>query len=150
MAKQPQIQGEPKTPVVNAIEQVQEETLEQKIVRLEAEKQALKDDKNKLTSQTEELAEKAKVAEELAKLSSDKLKKLEGLKQEPTIDIADETYKVIKRKGACPVAGNSSFINFQFIKNDDDTVDEGHVYPTDEQWADILANNKKYGVLAEL
>ena len=119
---------------------LQEETLEQKVVRLEAEKiEALK---GLATAKAERDA-----ANELAVESSDKLKKFESVKTEPTIDFGKNTFKILLNKFALKIKGSGTAIKFQLIKNADGTVDNEHIYPNDEQLKEI---SEAKGILIKL
>ena len=118
----------------------QEETLEQKVVRLEAEKnEALKEKQDALEGQ--------KAAIELATQSSIKLQKLEGVKTESTVDIGDETYKVLLKKFALQTKGSPIAKKFHLVKDADGNVDEDHHYPTEEEFSEIA---DKEGILEKL
>jgi len=110
-----------------------EETLEQKVIRLETEK-------------TQALAGKV-AAEELALESSSKLKKLEGIKTEATVEVGDEIYKVLLKKFALKTVGSPIAKKFHLVKDEKGNVHEDHHYPTDEELIEIV---QKKGILEKL
>lgn len=73
----------------------------------------------------------------LATQSSKKLQKLEKVGGTPTVDVDGETYQVKLKKGKIKLDGNGFARSYQFIKNEDGTVDKDHTYPTDEEWKAI-------------
>ena len=95
------------------------ETPEEKIARLEAELS---------NSNTERDAHK-----EIAELTTKKLEKLERVQTEATIDIGDKTCKIVLGKGQMKTADSGVVRKFQFVKNEDGTLAEDHLYPTEKQ-----------------
>jgi Tol biopolymer transport system component len=116
------------------------ETLEQKVVRLEAEK--VEAQKALVAAQAER-----DLANDIAKESSAKLKKIEGIKSDSTIDIGDDTYKINLKKGALRTSDSPIAVHFQLIKNEDGSVDANHVYPNGSQWKELA---EVEGVLTKL
>lgn len=84
------------------------------------------------------LTKERDVAMSLAKESSNKLQKLEKVKGAPTVDVDGETYQVKLKKGKIKLDGNGFAKSYQFIKNEDGTVDKDHNYPNVEEWKAIV------------
>lgn len=105
----------------------------------------------RLTAENSKLTAERDAHKELAEETTGKLKKLESVQTEPTVDLGDDTFKIVLKKVKLRTKKEALAKSFQLVKNADGSVDEGYAYPDEDEWKELIDTKENpKGILIKL